>query len=129
MIADRAWQNRVMKLTSNCLVLIAGLCAAGAGAFDGPFDGAYTQQPEHPRHRLAHWYADESMRQNEQARRMMCGFTGQRWALDYDLHYRWALRANPRRAYREIEERDRHLNRCRRNKLDQRRELPPSGPG
>ncbi len=83
-------------------------------------------QHEHPQHRLAHWYAGESMRQNEDARRMMCGFSGQRWALDWDMHYRWALRANPNRVYREVEERDRHLARCRSSKLREHRR-PPRG--
>ena len=82
-------------------------------------------QHEHPQHRLAHWYAGESMRQNEEARGMMCGFSGQRWALDWEMHYRWALRANPRRVYREIEERDRHLARCRSTKLREHRRRPP----
>ena len=84
-------------------------------------------QHEHPQHRLGHWYAGESMRQNEEARRMTCGFSGQRWALDWDMHYRWALRANPNRVYREIEERDRHLARCRSNKLREYRRRPPPG--
>ncbi len=83
-------------------------------------------QHEHPQHRLAHWYAGESMRQNEEARRMMCGLSGQRWALDWEMHYRWALRANPNRVYREIEQRDRHLARCRSNKLREHRR-PPRG--
>lgn len=72
---------------------------------------------EHPQHRLAYWYANESMRQSQQAREMACGFTGQRWALDWELHYRWALRAAPKRAYQRIEERDRHLSTCRSRKL------------
>lgn len=91
----------------------------------GPPPSRPHYQYEHPQHRLAQWYVSESMRQNEEARRMMCGFTGQRWALDADMHYRWALRASPRRVYRELEERDRHLARCRSNKL--REGQPPEG--
>lgn len=82
----------------------------------------------HPRQRLARWYAGESMRQNEEARQMVCGFTGQRWALDWDMHYRWALRANPNRVYREIDQRDRHLARCRARKLREHRQPPPGRP-
>lgn len=86
-------------------------------------------QREHPQHRLARWYASESMRQVEEARYMSCAFTGQRWALDWELHYRWALRAQPNRIYRQVEERDRHLARCRSNKLrEYRRSRPPERP-
>lgn len=74
-------------------------------------------QPEHPQHRLAWWYANESMRQVEQARDMVCGFTGQHWTLDWEVHYRWALRIAPRRAYQQVEARDRHLSTCRSRKL------------
>jgi hypothetical protein len=72
---------------------------------------------EHPQHRLAYWYANESMRQSQEAREMVCGFTGQTWAFDWELHYRWALRAAPRRIYQRVEERDRHLATCRSRKL------------
>lgn len=72
---------------------------------------------EHPQHRLAYWYANESMDQARQAREMVCGFTGQHWTLDWEVHYRWALRATPRRAYQRVEDRDRHLATCRSRKL------------
>jgi hypothetical protein len=114
-------------------ILILTLLPAWAMAQAGPppvggQDPYYRHyQHEHPRHRQAHWYAGESMRQNEEARQMMCGFSGQRWALDWDMHYRWALRVNPNRVYREIEERDRHLARCRSNKLREHRRRPPPG--
>ncbi|RFF30035.1 hypothetical protein [Wenzhouxiangella sediminis] len=72
---------------------------------------------EHPQHRLAYWYANESMRQAQEAREMVCGFTGQHWTLDWEVHYRWALRAAPRRVYQRVEERDRHLATCRSRKL------------
>ena len=91
----------------------------------GPDPYYHYYQREHPQHRLARWYASESMRQVEEARYMKCGFSGERWALDWELHYRWALRANPNRTYRQIEERDRHLTRCRSNKLRQYRRGPP----
>lgn len=113
-----------------CFVLIWSLSATVAPAQQGerwgPPQADRYGQTEHPRDRLAHWYASESMRQNEEARSMMCGFTGERWALDYDLHYRWALRANERRVYRNIEDRNRHLARCRSNKL--REGQPPEPP-
>jgi len=112
------------------LLLIPVMAAAQPGPppyppGGGPDPYRYYQH-EHPKHRLAHWYAGESMRQNEEARRMMCSFSGQRWALDWEMHYRWALRANPNRVYREIEQRDRHLARCRSNKLREHRR-PPRG--
>jgi hypothetical protein len=72
---------------------------------------------EHPQHRLAYWYANESMRQAQEAREMVCGFTGQHWTLDWEVHYRWALRTAPRRIYQRVEERDRHLATCRSRKL------------
>jgi len=72
---------------------------------------------EHPQHRLAYWYANESMRQSQTAREMVCGFAGQRWTLDWEAHYRWALRAAPRRIYERVEDRDRHLATCRSRKL------------
>lgn len=123
-----------MQRTFNVLLLMLLLSPAGATAQAGPssaMGGAERDyrhyQHEHPQHRLAHWYAGESMRQNEKARRMMCGFSGQRWALDWDMHYRWALSANPNRVYRNVEERDRHLARCRSNKLREHRRQPPPG--
>ncbi len=72
---------------------------------------------KHPQHRLAYWYANESMRQAQEAREMVCGFTGQHWTLDWEVHYRWALRTAPRRIYQRVEERDRHLATCRSRKL------------
>lgn len=81
-------------------------------------------QPEHPQHRLAWWYANESMRQVEQAREMVCGFTGQRWTLDWEAHYGWALRANSRRVYQHVEERDGHLSTCRSRKLREYQRTP-----
>ncbi len=115
-----------------CLALVPVTATAQPGSPSYPPGGGpdphYRHyQHEHPKHRLAHWYAVESMRQNEESRRMMCGFSGQRWALDWDMHYRWALRANPNRVYREIEQRDRHLARCRSNKLREHRRRPPPG--
>lgn len=102
-------------------VLIA---LSGAAIAQTPPSRAYPWPPptehfrlEHPQHRLAYWYANESMRQSQEARDMVCGFTGQRWTLDWELHYRWALRAAPRRIYRRVEERDRHLATCRSRKL------------
>lgn len=87
-------------------------------------------QREHPQHRLAYWYANESMRQALEAREMICGFSGQRWTLDWELHYRWALRATPRRVYRRIEEREQHLATCRSRKLrDFQREEYRRDPG
>ncbi len=74
-------------------------------------------QYAHPQHRLAYWYANESMAQSNEARSMNCGFTGQHWALDWDVHYRWALPATPRRIYQRIEEREQHLATCRSRKL------------
>ncbi|QKK01386.1 MAG: hypothetical protein HND55_01230 [Pseudomonadota bacterium] len=79
---------------------------------------------EHPQARLAYWYADESLRQVRQARDMVCGFAGQHWTLDWEVHYRWALRTNPRRIYARVEQRDQHLTRCRRSKLRGYRDTP-----
>lgn len=85
---------------------------------------------EHPQHRLAYWYANESRRQAGQAREMVCGFTGQHWTLDWDVHYRWALRATPRRVYKRVEDRARHLSTCRSRKLhDYRRRSYRRDPG
>jgi hypothetical protein len=104
----------------------------------GPAAAAQTGWPpppdhyrlEHPQHRLAYWYANESMRQSQQAREMVCGFTGQHWTLDWQVHYRWALRASPRRVYRQVEDRGRHLDTCRSRKLNQYRRDPyRRGPG
>ncbi len=72
---------------------------------------------EHPQHRLAYWYANESMGQAQEGREMVCGFSGQHWALDWEVHYRWGLRAAPRRVYERVAERDRHLATCRSRKL------------
>lgn len=72
---------------------------------------------EHPQHRLAYWYANESILQAGQAREMVCGFTGEHWTLDWVVHYRWALRAAPRRAYERVEVREGHLTTCRSRKL------------
>lgn len=131
MITRKSWQGAAAGIGRAALyaMFIWGLFATVAPAQQGdrwgPPAGRHYDM-EHPRERLAHWYASESMRQVEEARSMVCGFTGQRWALDYDLHYRWALRANNRRVYRNIEERDRHLTRCRSNKL--REGQPPEPP-
>lgn len=88
---------------------------------------------EHPQHRLAYWYANESRRQASQAREMVCGFTGQHWTLDWDVHYRWALRTSPRRVYGRVEDRARHLSTCRSRKLHDYRDRPyrrdPGGRG
>lgn len=74
-------------------------------------------QHEHPQHRLAYWYANESMAQSSEARQMGCGFTGQHWVLDWTVHYRWGLRAAQRRIYQRIEEREQHLSTCRSRRL------------
>jgi len=89
----------------------------GGSAADAPWPPRHLFELEHPRHRLAYWYANESMRQAQQAREMICGFTGQHWTLDWEVHYRWALRASERRVYRRVDERDRHLGTCRSRKL------------
>ncbi|RFF27408.1 MULTISPECIES: hypothetical protein [unclassified Wenzhouxiangella] len=103
-------------------VLVALLAATDSRA--RPPHGQHAWPPpteyhrlEHPQHRLAYWYANESMRQAQEAREMVCGFAGQRWTLDWEVHYRWALRAAPRRVYQRVEERDRHLTTCRSRKL------------
>jgi len=83
-------------------------------------------QREHPQHRLAYWYANESMAQAREAREMACGFTGQHWVLDWEVHYRWALRTTPRRVYQRIEDRERHLVTCRSRKLRDYRRDPGS---
>lgn len=122
-----------MKIVRALTIMIASalLAALAHGAappphqYQGPEPYPRYYQREHPQHRLAYWYAGESTRQAEAARRMVCGFTGQRWTLDWEVHYRWALRANPRRVYREVQERDRHLARCRSNKLREHRRPPP----
>lgn len=106
------------------LALVIGLLAEAGPAAARPPHGQSGWPPpaarfrlEHPQHRLAYWYANESMRQSRAAREMNCGFTGQRWAFDWELHYRWGLQTSPRRVYTRIEERDRHLSTCRRRKL------------
>ncbi|WP_376695581.1 hypothetical protein [Wenzhouxiangella sp. EGI_FJ10305] len=119
--------NRVLSISGFApLILGAALMALMAGneSLARPPLGQHGWPPsseyfrlEHPQHRLAYWYANESMRQAQEAREMVCGFTGQRWTLDWEVHYRWALRAAPRRAYQRVEERDRHLTTCRARKL------------
>ncbi len=124
-----------MKYTILTTALLLATMAASAQPAPPPYpphhggsDHHYRYyQREHPQHRLARWYASESMRQVEESRYMSCAFTGQRWVLDWELHYRWALRANPNRVYRQIEERDRHLARCRSTKLREYRRSPPPG--
>jgi hypothetical protein len=119
-------------------LLLALLATAGAPAqppaerFAWP-PPAEHYRLEHPQHRLAYWYANESMRQSQEAREMVCGFTGQHWTLDWDVHYRWALRAAQRRVYQRVEERDRHLATCRSRKLrdyqrPEYRRDPPGSP-
>jgi hypothetical protein len=97
---------------------------AASGAHAAPPRGQPAWPPsnqyfrlEHPQHRLAYWYANESMHQAQEAREMVCGFTGQHWTLDWEVHYRWALRAAPPRVYERVEDRDRHLATCRSRKL------------
>ncbi|HSH27254.1 MAG TPA: hypothetical protein VK972_05745 [Wenzhouxiangella sp.] len=123
---------------SSALLAILLIAAFGAGYAEARPPHGWSGWPppseyyhlEHPQHRLAWWYANQSMRQSQQAREMACGFTGQRWALDWELHYRWALRAAPKRAYQRIEERDRHLSTCRSRKLRNYQRSPyRRGPG
>ena len=128
---ELAFECLAMKSVFLMTALLLGSMAAWAQPgplphppHDGPDPYYRHYQREHPQHRLARWYAGESMRQVEEARSMSCAFTGQRWALDWELHYRWALRANPNRIYRQTEERDRHLARCRSNKLREYRRPP-----
>lgn len=94
----------------------AALAQPPRGYADWPPPSSHFRN-EHPQHRLAYWYANESMRQAQEAREMVCGFSGQHWTLDWEVHYRWSLRATPRRVYRRVEERDRHLATCRSRKL------------
>jgi hypothetical protein len=107
------------RILLGLLLALSAADPAAAQAVRGPEEHAPGERfrLEHPHHRLAYWYANESMRQVRAAREMVCGFTGQRWALDWALHYRWALRAAPRRAYERIEDRDRQLATCRSRKL------------
>lgn len=85
---------------------------------------AHLYRREHPQHGLAWWYANESMQQAQIARDMQCGFAGERWTLDWEVHYRWALRANPRRAYERVAERERLLAGCRSRQLHNYQHLP-----
>lgn len=117
---NRAHPLSVWSLLAVLVVFAASSVAARPpGTRQGQRHGPPTEhfQLQHPQHRLAYWYANESVRQSREARDMVCGFTGQRWTLDWEVHYRWALRASPRRAYRRVEERDRHLATCRSRKL------------
>lgn len=115
------------SLSGTCVVLRAATLIALVGIPAGHAQGPQLQpgwpppsehyRLEHPQHRLAYWYANESTRQSQAAREMVCGFTGQHWTLDWEVHYRWALRASPRRVYQRVEERDGHLATCRSRKL------------
>ncbi|NBB93796.1 MAG: hypothetical protein GVY32_11585 [Gammaproteobacteria bacterium] len=124
-------------LLAFCLLAAGALAPPPAMAQIHPPSGAEQSWPlprfyqrEHPQHRLAYWYANESMGQAREARDMLCGFTGQHWALDWELHYRWGLRATPRRVYQRVEERDQHLATCRSRKLrDYRRDEYRRDPG
>lgn len=119
------------KLCLAICLIGAAVLAQAASPPPGPPRGYEPYPPyyqrEHPQHRLAYWYAGESTRQAGQAREMVCGFTGQHWTLDWEVHYRWALRASPNRVYRKVEERDRHLNSCRRHKLREYRRPSRNG--
>jgi len=132
--------KRRLSVTGFAPALVAAMLIGVLGASAGhaqPSRGDANWPPptahyrlEHPQHRLAYWYANESMRQSQKAREMVCGFTGQRWTMDWDVHYRWALRAASRRIYERIEERDRHLATCRSRKLrDYRRPRYRRDPG
>lgn len=115
-------QIRLASLAVMTLSLIAFLGASVAAARPPAERPAWPPPTEHfrlehPQHRLAYWYANESMRQSQEAREMDCGFTGQHWTMDWEVHYRWALRAASRRVYQRVEERDRHLATCRSRKL------------
>jgi len=117
--------RKIPAATKWLLALTAGMLLAGSlhAQGYGPPQGRHSWPParhyhlEHPRERMAYWYANESMLQAQQARDMMCGFTGQHWALDWDVHHRWAKSAGSKRAYKRVAEREKHLSGCRRRKL------------
>lgn len=117
---NRSFTGLGPALVAAALIVLVGTSAGHAqpphGQTAWPPSSEYFRL-EHPQHRLAYWYANESMRQSQAAREMVCGFTGQHWTLDWEVHYRWALRAAPRRVYQRVEERDRHLATCRSRKL------------
>lgn len=115
---------RMIRATTRLLLAAALLSVSIAAAQSRWPPPADHYRLEHPQHRLAYWYANESMRQSRRAREMVCGFTGQHWALDWQVHYRWALRASPRRVYRQVEDRERHLDTCRSRKLHRYRRDP-----
>jgi|SRR5690625_2430216 len=115
----------LLALTAGILLLAGSVHAQGYNQPPGrhSWPPARHYHLEHPRERMAYWYANESMLQAQQARDMMCGFTGQHWALDWDVHHRWAKSAGSKRAYKRVAEREKHLSGCRRRKLHDR-QLP-----
>jgi len=90
---------RIM-LTTAALALLAGLTLAGQPVFAGGHYPHYGSYP-HARHRgvaspeaLARWYADRAHHQTVRAARLGCGYSGPRWRINWNGHYRWAF-TNP----------------------------------
>lgn len=88
------------------LLLLAGLSAP-----------AYAGHPSQDRrlsvqHLWAVEYAETALRQVREARRQGCGFTGNRWSMNYRNHYEWALRTERRKGLIEIDRRNEALGSC-----------------
>lgn len=91
------------------LLLLAGLSS--------PVLAAHTYRDRGPSgpHIWAVEYAETALRQSREARRQSCGFTGNRWSMNYRDHYEWALRKERRKGLVEIDRRNEALNSCRTN--------------
>jgi hypothetical protein len=63
-------------------------------------------------HEWARYYADTTIRQVHQNRRLYCNYHGQRWSPSYQQHFRWALRVSRGSAQSEINHRRRDLDHC-----------------
>jgi len=61
---------------------------------------------------LAAWYARTAVSQSRAAHRYRCAGSHPRWSASYREHYRWAVRQKSGKLYREVERRERVLNRC-----------------
>ena len=117
---------RIM-LTTAALALLAGLTLAGQPVFAGGHYPHYGSYP-HARHRgvaspeaLARWYADRAHHQTVRAARLGCGYSGPRWRINWNGHYRWAFDQRPGKLRREVERRARGLTQCRRQISHHRR--------
>jgi hypothetical protein len=73
-------------------------------------------------------YADRALMQAIENRTLGCGFSGARWAEDWDGHHRWCLASkgrNPDGPGREWQARNDEMNRCKAEKAPPRPPRPP----